>query len=190
MKTAVLTTGTHIYVAIEGAPYTNGAPGSANLGAGTVDKANKPRNDDVAWIYGGVISLDEIEPSREEREVFAPSPGVQRLFDVIEQRRQLNFTFTFEEITRLNLCLLFSADPGFLVDSQRQFNPLEGRTIRAWVKIQKYDQNDAGWLVLDIWAYLKVNSAVQMGDDIVRPQIQARTLHSALNTGEVAGLLA
>jgi hypothetical protein len=190
MKLASLTSGNHFFVALEGATYAAGASGSANTGAGTADRLNKPAAADAAWQYGGIVSALAVEPQREEREIFAPSPGILRKYDVIEQKRQLNLTFTCEQMSRLTVILLFGADPNLMADAQLQYNPLEGKTIRAWLKIQQYDQNDAAWDILDVWVYLKVNAAVAMNDDIVRTEMMASVLQSALNTGALAGVLA
>ena len=189
MKLASLTSGNHFFVTLEGATYAAGAAGSVNTGAGAADRLNKAKADDLSWQYGGIVSALSVEPQREEREIFAPSPGVLRLYDIIEQKRQLNFTFTCEQMSRLTFILLFGTDPNLMTDAQLQYNPLEGVTIRAWLKIQQYSQADAAWNILDVWAYLKVNSAVAMNDDIVRTEIMARTLQSTLNTGTLAGPL-
>jgi len=190
MKTASLTSGNHFFVALEGTAYAAGASGSVITGAGTADRLNKPAAADLSWQYGGIVSALSVEPQREEREIFAPSPGVLRLYDIIEQKRQLNFTFTCEQMSRLTVILLFGADPNLMADAQLQYNPLEGKTIRAWVKIQQYDQNDASWNIVDVWAYLKINTAVSMNDDIVRSELMGRTLQSPLNTAAVSGVLA
>jgi hypothetical protein len=190
MKTATLTSGNHFFVTLEGAAYATGAAGSANMAAGTADRLNKPAAADPAWQYGGIVSALSIEPKREAREVYAPSPGILRLWDIIEQKRELDFTFTCDQMTRLSVILLFGADPNLMADAQLQYNPLEGKTIRAWLKVQQYDQLDAVWNIVDVWTYLSINSAVAMSDEIVKPEIAARTLQSALNTATVAGQLA
>ncbi len=190
MKLASLTSGNHFFVALEGTSYAAGATGSVVTGAGTADRLNKPAAADPSWQYGGIVSSLSIEPTREEREIFAPLPGSLRLYDIIETKRQLNFTFTCEQISRLGLILLFGADPNLMGDGQTQFNPLEGRTIRAWLKIQQVDQNEAAWLITDVFAHLKIGSAVPMADDVVKVEIAARTLHSPLNTSVVQGALA
>jgi hypothetical protein len=186
MKVATLTSGNHFFVCLEGTSYAAGAPGSQDLGAGVSGRTNKPAAADPSWQYGGIVSSLSVEPQREEREVFAPSPGPLRLHDVIESKRQLNFTFTCEQMTRLVLVLLYGADPNLMGDAQVQFNPLEGKTVRAWVKIQQYDQNENQWLVTDVFAHLKIASAVTMGET-VKADIVARTLNSALNTSTLVG---
>jgi len=190
MKTATLTSGNHFFVTLEGATYATGASGSINATNGVASRDNKAAAADPSWQYGGIVSALSIEPGREEREVFAPSPGILRLWDIIEQKRQLNFTFTCDQMTRLLVILLFGADPNLMGDAQLQYNPLEGKTIRAWLKLQQYDQVDAVWNILDVWAYLKINTAVAMSDEIVKCEMMARTLQSSLNTGTVAGQLA
>lgn len=187
MKIATLTSGNHFYVALEGTAYAAGAAGSVLTGAGTSGRTNKPAAADPSWHYGGIVSSLSVEPQREEREVFAPSPGPLRLHDVIESKRQLNFTFTCEQMSRLVLILLYGADANLMGDAQVQFNPLEGRTIRAWCKIQQYAQDDDQWLVTDVFAHLKVASAVAMGDEVVKADIVARTLNSGLNTSTIVG---
>jgi hypothetical protein len=190
MKTASLTSGNHFFVTLEGAAYTTGAAGSVATGAGTADRLNKAAATDPSWQYGGIVSALSVEPQREEREIFAPSPGVLRLYDIIEQKRQLNFTFTCEQMSRLMFILLFGTEAALMADAQVQYNPLEGPTIRAWIKIQQYSQVDAAWNIVDVYSYLKINSAVSMSDEIVRCEMMTRTLQSPLNTGVLAGVMA
>lgn len=77
-----------------------------------------------------------------------------------------------------------------MADAQVQYNPLEGPTIRAWLKIQQYSQVDASWNIVDVWSHLKIASAVAMNDDIVRTEMMSRTLQSPINTGLLSGVMA
>ena len=157
---------------------------TATSPAGNVSKLLKPDVDDPSWINLGVIEQAGIEYQSEEKEVWQPSPGQLRLADVIEVKRGLKLSFTVKEMSALMFELMFGTEA--LTDASTQYNPLEGTTKKGWLKLQQYDHHDAIVNTTDVYVHLKVSSEVSLGDDVATFEIEARVLHSTLNTGTLA----
>lgn len=152
--------------------------------AGTAGRAAKPGAADTGWIDLGIVSELNVQHDRESREVYAPTPGVLRLYDVIETKRMLSLTMTCMELSPLGFELIFGTLA--LTSASSQYNPLEGTTKKGWLKIQQYDQNDAIINTLDIYVQVKVTGEINFGENIVTIPIEAVVLHSTLNTGTLA----
>jgi len=152
--------------------------------AGTAGRASKPGAADTGWVDLGILSDLSVQHEREERDIFAPTPGVLRLYDVIETKRQLNIKLTAQEMSPLAWELLFGTLK--LTTASTQYNPFEGITKKGWLKIQQYNQADTLFNTLDVYVQMKVSGEVAFGDNIVSVQFEARGLHSTLNTGTVA----
>src|SRR5437867_13369495 len=125
--------GSHAFFFRDGDAYT--VPG-----AGTASRTAKPGATDPQWIYLGIIeeASDQLEDN--EIEVYAPSPGRLRLWDIINTKDKLGFKFTTSELGPLALETLYRTLP--LTSASTQFNPLEGNTKKGWLKLQRYDQGD------------------------------------------------
>ena len=179
MVKKVLALGSHVLFIPDGTDFSS--PSS-----GTSGRESKPDQDDSNWIDLGYISGIEIDPQQEEKEVWAASPGQLRLVDIIEMKRGLNFTMDLEEVGAVVLQLAFKTLA--LVDGtpDQQYNPTEGSTVKGWTKIQNYDQTDAIYNTLDLYVYMRLNSALRIADDVIRPQIFCRMLQSTLNSGVFA----
>lgn len=173
MNKGARTLGNHGFFFRDGTAYTVPTPGTAG-------RASKPDAADAAWIDLGIVASAKPEHGREEQDVFAPTPGQKRLYDVIETQRQLTWTLTLEEMSPLVFELLFGT--AALTSSSTQYNPLEGTTKKGWLKVQQYDQADALFNTMDVFCVISVANA-EFGDGIVRVELKARVLHSTLNTG-------
>lgn len=152
--------------------------------AGTAGRSSKPGAADTSWIDFGIVREASVNYEREEIEIFAPTPGRKRLYDVLENKAQLTLTFTTDDFSALAFELLFGTLA--LTSASTQYNPLEGVVKKGWLKLQQYDQADALMNTVDVFCYLKIGGEINFGDGIVAPQFTARTLHSTLNTGSLA----
>jgi hypothetical protein len=177
MNTAPVILGNHGFFFRDGASFTVPT-------AGTAGRTSKPGAADTGWIDLGILSEATIQHEREERDIFAPTPGVMRLYDVIETRRQLSINLTAQEMSPLAFELLFGTLA--LTNASTQYNPLEGATKKGWLKLQQYGQNDAIFNTVDVFVQLKVSGELSFGDNIVAAKFEARVLHSTLNTGTLA----
>jgi hypothetical protein len=144
----------------------------------------KPAANDASWVDLGILSEVTVQHEREERDIFAPTPGVLRLYDVLETKRQLNINLTAQEMSPKAFELIWGTLA--LTAASTQYNPLEGSTKRGWLKLQQYGQNDAIFNTVDVWVQMKISGEVSFGENIVAATFEARVLHSTLNTGTLA----
>jgi hypothetical protein len=149
----------------------------------TSSRTVKPAANAASWIKFGVIEESGAEPTSEEKEVWAPSPGQLVLHDVIEIKRGLSFKFKVKEMSKLMFELLFGTLDLSSGTTNIQYNPLEGVAKKGWLKVQHYGHDNALINVVDVWTHLKIAGEVTFGEDIVSFPVEARVLHSTLNTG-------
>lgn len=176
MNTSARTIGSHAFFFPEGNSFT--VPSS-----GTSGTAAKPGAADTGWIGLGVIGSSSISKSGDVKELWAPLPGTLRLKDVIEVKPDISFKFTVRELSALAVQVLFRTLN--LTSASTQFNPLEGKTLKGWLKLQQYDQNEALVMTVDVFVHLTCDGEVTFGEDIVDFPFSARVLHSTLNTGSL-----
>lgn len=174
MNTAPRIVGNHVWLFRDGDAFT--VPTS-----GTAARESKPGAADTAWIDAGVIEELSVEKTSEQKDVFKPAPGQLRLYDVIDSKHQLNISAKAMEIGALSFELIFGTLA--LSAASTQYNPLEGLTKKAWVKIQQYGQDDAILNTVDVFCHVSLGGAVAFGADIVTTDLKFRVLHSTLNTG-------
>jgi hypothetical protein len=174
MNTASVILGNHGFFFRDGGSFT--VPS-----AGTASRTVKPGAADTGWIDLGILSEVTIQHEREERDIFAPTPGVMRLYDVIETKRQLSINLTAQELSPFAFELIFGTLA--LTSASTQYNPLEGATKKGWLKLQQYNQTDAQLNTMDVYVQIKVSGEISVGDNLVTAQFEARVLHSILNTG-------
>lgn len=174
MTTGSVIIGNHGFFFRDGASYT--VPSS-----GTAGRSSKPGAADTGWIDLGILSELNVQHDREAREVYAPTPGVLRLYDVIETKRMLKLTMTCMEMSPLAFELIFGTLA--LTSASTQYNPLEGVTKKGWLKVQQYKQDDSIVNTIDVYVQIKVTGEINFGENIVTIPIEAVVLHSTLNTG-------
>jgi hypothetical protein len=106
----------------------------------------------------------------------------QRLWEVITTKDELMIKFSAAELSAFAIEALFRTLA--LTAASTQFNPLEGKTKKGWLKFQSYDNSDAQILVLDVFCILKITGDVPFGGgDLAKCQFEASIIHSTLNTG-------
>lgn len=175
MNQAPLVIGSHAFFFRDGDSFSLPAPGTAG-------RTSKPGATDTGWVDLGIISASSDQREAEEIQVFAPSPGRKRLYDVIETKDNLTLKFTCDEIGPFGMEMLYKTLK--LTTASTQFNPLEGATKKGWLKLQRYNQDDTQVLVLDLFVHLKVAAEVAFSaDGLAQVQFEAKVLHSTLNTG-------
>lgn len=176
MTTKPISLGSHLFFARDGA--TSAAP------AGTVSRTLKPNAGDAAWVSLGVVDELDVDHVVDDKEIFAPTPGKKRLYDLVRIKDEITIKAVLEEMQAEIMKLQWGMLASF--GTSGQFNPLEGGNIKGWLKAQQYDQNDALVNTVDIYVHLKLDGALKYGNDIVKPSLEIRVLHSTLNTGNLA----
>ena len=177
MTTGSVILGSHGFFFRDGASFT--VPSS-----GTAGRASKPGAADTGWIDLGIIQEVSLQHEREEKEVFAPVPGILRLYDIIETKRQITAKLTGMEMSPLMFELIFGTLA--LTSASTQYNPLEGVTKKGWLKLQSYKQDDTLFNTVDMYGVIKISSEVKLSGDIVSADYEFRLLHSIYNTGTLS----
>lgn len=174
MNTAPIVVGNHAFIYPEGKAFTSPE-------AGTCGRQAKPDASDSGWIDPGIVEGLKVQKSSEKREIFAPTPGQKRLYDIIEVKRDLKFTLSLSEASPLMFEHIFGTLP---LDAQSaQYNPLEGATKKGWLKVQQYDHTDALVNTVDVFCHMEIDGEVDFSDETVSYDLTCRVLHSVLNTG-------
>jgi hypothetical protein len=173
---APYTLGSHAFFFPDGATWTAS-------GGGTSSRTAKPPAADAAWInLGIVVGATESPIESEKIDIFAPTPGVLRKYDVVETKRQRKGKLKVKELSPLALQILYRTLA--LTESSTQYNTLEGKLVKGWLKVQRYDQNDSIRITEDLFVVLEVVSDVEMGGDgLAEVEFEYDVLHSTLNTG-------
>jgi hypothetical protein len=174
MITAPRIIGNHVHYFRDGDPFTVPANGLAGRNA-------KPAAADPAWIDFGLINNLEVDHERTEVEIYAPTPGQLRLYDVLETKRKLTIKFECDELSALAFELAFGT--AALTALTANYNPLAGAVKKGWIKVQQYDQYDALVNTVDAYVHIKSTGGLKFDDNNVKAQIEALVLHSALNEG-------
>ncbi len=180
MNTAARSLGNHVYFFRDGAAYTLPAPGVAG-------RNSKPDAEDPMWIDFGVVNNLGITPESSVDEIYAPSPGTLELYDVIENKRKRTIKFEADELSFLAFELAFHTKP--LSVAGGQYNPGAGKSVKGWLKIEQYDQNSDDGSdpvnVVDVYVFLKLDGDLTCDENHVKTSIQALSLRSSLNSGNL-----
>jgi len=178
MNTAAKIIGNHVFFFPDGANFTVPANGTAG-------RNSKPGAADAGWIDFGIVDSLGVNHQREEKKIFAPTPGQKRLHDVLETKRELEIKIDCEEMSAKAFELTWGT-LALTAAANQQYNPLEGSVKKGWIKIQQYDQDDQLVNTVDVYCRLKVDGEVKYDDNEVKTPITLSVLHSTLNTGTLA----
>lgn len=178
MQTTPRIIGNHVFFFRDGAAFTSPA-------AGTASRTAKPDQAETTWVDLGVINNLEVDPQFDEKEIFTPSPGQLRLYDVLQTKRKLNLKWECEELQKLSAELAFGA-AAVSGAGPHNYNPLAGGVVKGWIRVQQYDQNDALVNTVEVYVRLKLAAALNFNDDIAKTSMEATVLHSTLNQGTLA----
>ncbi|WOO43160.1 hypothetical protein [Rubellicoccus peritrichatus] len=175
--------GNHLFFAREG----------DSIDGVTVARDAKPDTDPEAnWTDVGIISSASIENSKNELEIWGPSPGRLALQDVLLSRQDLMIRATLEEASPMLWELLFGAVGAIDTSGTGAFVPLAKRGfVKGWWKFQQYDQNDVAINLVDVWGRADITGAVDFGDQqqVITYELEIRLLNSALNSGVLSNII-
>lgn len=165
--------GSHFYFVADGTAFTQLAPG-------TVSRTSKPDASDATWQDLG-IGMAGFTPGREEREQFAPTPGRLRRWKIFHTKHKHDWKLDLEELSPIVWQVLFATLA--LTTGSTQYNPLAAPKLQGWLKVQQYDEGDTAFNTVDQYCVLSVGSEVKFDDNIVKVTMDAKGLHSTLNSG-------
>lgn len=167
--------GSHLFFLKDGSAITSPE-------AGTSGRGEKPDRDEETLVDLGIIENIGVDPVMEEREIYGPAPGRYVLQDILTTRRGLTVTAQLGELGPLAVAHIFgSAEP----DGSDEYVPGGGTDIKGWLLIDQYDEDNVLRNQVDLYVHTRFTGPITMGDDVVRPTLTARLLHSAENHGEL-----
>jgi hypothetical protein len=152
--------------------------------AGTASGIAKPGITDAGWTDPGPLKWNEDNTSKTE-EYMSAQPGAYVVEDEIVLSKGLKFTAKLEKQSPLAIQLqrstaLLAATAGAV------YNPLGGSpVVRAWVHVQKYNQDNVLIDTADLWCAIKAGKT-NNDDKAAETDITATVLFSTLNVGSLA----
>jgi hypothetical protein len=181
-----------VVTVVNATKFTYAAPGADEAVApdvagtvtftGTAGRETRPP-ETADWIDLGKLEQLEVEPKCESREVYAPNPGHIVLYDVLDTKFAMTFSFTANEVTPVAVEMLYKS--AALDSAATTFRPLEGRTKKGWLRIKQYDQDNLLFATVYVYVHLKVSGKVTFGDNVVTVPFEATMLLSGKNSGEL-----
>ena len=170
--------GSHFYFVMDGTAYTQ-------PGAGTVDRNNKPAQADTSWNDLGIGQCG-VTRGQEEREVWAPTPGRLRRYDIIHTKHKMDWKLDCEELSPTVWVVLMGSGALATGGTTGQYNPLSAPRFRGWLHVQQYDQGDALFNTVDQYGVLTPSGEVKFDDNVIKVAFDFKGLHSVFNTGNIA----
>lgn len=171
--------GSHLWFVREGAAFTVPSSGNAS-------NTSKPGSSDTSWGKLAVVKTLEVDPGNQTPyELTEPSPGLLQRTDVIMPGSMPVWSATLKEVDVLLFELAFNTLA--LTTSSTQFNPGErATTVKGWIKLQTYDQNNASVSTIDTYAAISLKAGVTFDPtQATETQLEIRPLFSTLNTGSL-----
>ena len=149
--------------------------------AGTAGRSSKPGELDTGWVSLGIIEEAKDKAIESEKtEIFAPSPGQQRLYDIIENKIKQSGSFLSKELSPLAIQALYRT--AALTSASTQFNRFAGVLLKGWLKIQRYDQTNTLTITEDLFVVLEVDGEIDLGGGLAEVPWMYTVLQSTLNT--------
>ncbi|MDB6024007.1 MAG: hypothetical protein JWM68_230 [Verrucomicrobiales bacterium] len=187
MQTGSKIFGNHAFFAREGDAIALPA-------VGVVGRSSKPDPEDNSYVEVGLLEKDgglEIEKKQDDTDIFAPTPGVYRLYDVISTNKELNIMMSTKEFSPLAFQLLFgTANLTALLNASsganKQFNPLGGIDLKGWLQVEQYDQTDTLANFFEVYGRLEIDGSMKFNGGVIECKFKFRCLHSQYNSGVLA----
>lgn len=174
----------HCLVFRDGDALTVNGLGPDNAVVATPANAGRniqPASADTGWVDIGIVNSVGVTHDRTEVEIYAPSPGQFRLYDILETKRKLSVKFECAELSAFAFELIFGLSP--IGTGAVNYNPLSGTVKKVWLQIQQYDQTDTLVNTCYLYCQIKVDGELKFDDANVKPQMTAMVLHTVMNSG-------
>lgn len=147
---------------------------------GIVSRTAMPGATDTSYRYFGIVKDASLEVTADKVEVFAPSPGALKLYEIKETKRNLKLVFTLSQLGPLLLEILFRTPK--LTESSSEFVPLSAAEVEGWLKFQFYDSTNAPVSTMDLYCHVEATGALKgVESELAEVQLTATVLDSPLN---------
>lgn len=172
---------TNIWYGASGA----GLPWAKNVDT-TVDFDNPP-NVEAEWMSVGDIEDANFNPTRDEVEVFSPSPGHYVLSEKLTKFSRLTVEFTLQDMSELFFEMLMSSrGPIGSGSSGGPFIPYSATgVIRGWFRCAQFGQGDSQNNIFTAWGRATAQ-ATRFGNDIAKGKVNFELLNNPQNSGTLS----
>jgi hypothetical protein len=154
--------------------------------ANSIDENTQPASEG-AWISVGDIEDANFNPTRDEVEVFSPSPGHYVMSEKLTKFSRLSVEFTLQDMSELFFEMLMSArGPIGSGSSGGPYSPYTATgVIRGWFRCAQFGQDDAQNNIFIAWGRATAQ-ATRFGNDIAKGKISFELLANPLNSGTMS----
>jgi hypothetical protein len=154
--------------------------------ANSIDVNTQPATEG-AWISVGDIEDANFNPTRDEVEVFSPSPGHYVMSEKLTKFSRLSVEFTLQDMSELFFEMLMSArGPIGSGSSGGPYSPYTATgVIRGWFRCAQFGQDDAQNNIFVAWGRATAQ-ATRFGNDIAKGKISFELLANPLNSGTMS----
>ena len=159
----------------------------APYASGTSDADNKPATGSFYKV--GPCTNVTVTPNVDSRIVRGPNSGINQVEDVIPVSNDLSVSAHIVSVSQLFWKLLWQSALG---SAETQYNPGEAASgeapglVKAWLKIQQYDQTNTLFNSVDLWCALTIGGGVSFGESPIEFDLNGQVMLSTLNTGALA----
>jgi len=168
--------GSHAWLYREGEAFTSPAPGVVAVDA-------LPDAADPGWALRNIGDTEEWADKKnvDTEEILKPNPGHLSRKDIITFFQSLDFELTTNSLRRVAMQIMYGSAVE-LTEGVGQFVPLAKVPPRAWLKLQRYTQDDVLIFAADLWVRIDVTDTSSGNKKIIKPKFMAKLLDSDLNT--------
>ena len=173
--------GKHAYFFREGDNITVPAAGNA---AGAASRTNRPDATDP--LYNNLNVIDDwtwTNKTMGDEKVYAPSPGLMQLYDIIEKGAELGLEFSTPVLQGIAV-EIFMRTSAELTSAGGVFNPNSAKPRKGWLHCELYDNDNTFSVSLDVYGLLRITDGVKSKEgSILRPKFEFAVLYSTQNVG-------
>jgi len=148
---------------------------------------NTPPASEALWLSVGDIEDANFNPTRDEVEVFSPSPGHYVMSEKLTKFSRLTVEMTLQDMSELFFEMLMSAvGPIGSGSSGGPYQPYTATgVIRGWFRCAQFGQDDAQNNIFTAWGRATAQ-AVRFGNDIAKGKVNFELLSNPNNTGTLS----
>jgi hypothetical protein len=183
VNVASVTDATHIVLtSVWYGNTAGGLPWSKNVPNG-ID-VNTPPATESQWLSMGDIEDANFDPTRDEVEVFSPSPGHYVMSAKLVKFSRLKVDFTLQDMSELFFEMLMSAKgPIGSGSSGGPFIPYSATgVINGWFRCIQFGQQDSQNNLFVAWGRATAQ-AVRFGNDIAKGKVAFELIDNPYNSG-------
>lgn len=177
--------GHHGFFYPDGSLITIPAAGTGSTAAAS-GRYNKPDPTDPLYTdVGKVVDWSHDVKSMGDEKIYAPTPGIIQLYDVIEKGAEMTIKFTSQEVNPLAIQAMYRTQQQ-LGQAGGAFNPISAPPLHGWFHTELYDQNNIFIENLDVYCLFRITGGWSSKEGApLKPQYELNVLYSTLNVGSL-----